>query len=782
MADSKNSMNKGKPSQNQEIHSQNQELHSQNRPEIEAASQNINPSILNDITSNENLASIDNLDNIDSLGDDILNSSGDTDVITKSLECLTTREQETREEPMDQVSITSELSTNNETSQPEKANQPETEPKNEEYTTQPEKKHNKKTTQINTQDKTHNNNNTEEDTKTPNTNSRAKTNPAAHPPADTYNPQTARTTQHDETPILNTFTPDKTTRKNLQRSAKTNICYLQLSGKENKKKENSEKETKKKNRRTTSTTSSPRRTSTRKTDTDPLAQFLPDPEEVIKELRKTNDLKQTQIEELKEETTSLKRTIQELIAETDRTNALQEQHTNREREYREREEELLAENERLRQEIIRIKDSQHNTDEYEKMKKRLQREIETLTSIHAQQEEAINVLHSQKEQLIKANEKFQAYVKDLKERNKIQEDRLDTLSNKINQKRQKDEARGETPPPKRHRLTPSTSQEPVKERTTTQPSTSSIPPSKKTQPEQITRRTLETSKSTRSQTESSDEDSVTVTIERRDDRNQRQARIILVTERAYEKARSHLKSNTKDKTITYFPNCNSIEELEEKLTSEKQTREFIQADQIIILFGAGELRRGISGRELANRLLTLVRKISRDTITQVKLCEIPPIEADERTRKEREKFNEKIKELGQRCFTLNRVKSLKLQDAIEEDGRTITDLAADRIARDLDQQAMPASAASQTIKRTLDYDHSTIGRIIGRSGKNRQELEETCGVHLIAYKNTIVLKGHPSCVTKATEEIAYQDQQHRSDRSRYETYYQARDSRDSSPS
>ena len=485
---------------------------------------------------------------------------------------------------------------------------------------------------------------------------------------------------------------------------------------------------------------------------------------------------------MEEETTNLKKTIQELTTESDRTNALRDQFTNREREYREREEQLLAENEKLRQEINRIKDSQHNTDDYEKMRKRLQREVETITSINSQQHEAITVLQSQKEQLINANEKYQAYVKDLKERNKIQEDRLNLLSNKINQKRQKEEARGETPPPKKPRTIDSTNQEPAKERVTTQPSTSSAPPSKKNQPEQITRKTQETRMSTRSQSESSDEDKVTVTIERRDERNLRQARIILVTERIYEKARSHLKTNAKDKSIAYFPSCNSLEELEERLTSEKQTREFIQADQVIILFGGSELRRGISGRELANRLLALVRKISRDTITQVKLCEIPPIEADERARKEREKFNERIKELGQRCFMLNRVKSLKIQDAVEEDGRTLTDLAADRIARDLDQQAMPASTASPTKKMTLHYDHSTIGRIIGRSGKNRQELEETCGVHLIAYKNTIVLKGHPSCVTKATEEIEYQAQQHRSDRSRYEKYYQARDSRDSSPS
>ena len=197
----------------------------------------------------------------------------------------------------------------------------------------------------------------------------------------------------------------------------------------------------------TSTTSSPRRT--KKTEPDPLAQFLPDPDEIIKELRKTNELKQTQIEELEEETTNLKKTIQELTTESDRTNALRDQFTNREREYREREEQLLAENEKLRQEINRIKDSQHNTDDYEKMRKRLQREVETITSINSQQHEAITVLQSQKEQLINANEKYQAYVKDLKERYKIQEDRLNLLSNKINQKRQKEEARGETPPTKK---------------------------------------------------------------------------------------------------------------------------------------------------------------------------------------------------------------------------------------------------------------------------------------------------------------------------------------------
>ena len=117
---------------------------------------------------------------------------------------------------------------------------------------------------------------------------------------------------------------------------------------------------------------------------------------------------------------------------------------------------------------------------------------------------------------------------------------------------------------------------------------------------------------------------------------------------------------------------------------------------------------------------------------------------------------------------------------MDEDGRTLKDLADDRVARDIDLQAMPGTVSSQTRKITMDYDHNTIGRIIGRNGRNRQEIEDSCQVHLVACKNTIILKEHPSCVMKAQEEIEYQAQQYERDQARYEKYYQTTDSRENS--
>ena len=73
-----------------------------------------------------------------------------------------------------------------------------------------------------------------------------KTNPEMTHTNIATNNQQPTPNKYDETPIINTPALDKS-RKNLKRSAELNVCYLQLSGKENKqKKENNEKEAKKK--------------------------------------------------------------------------------------------------------------------------------------------------------------------------------------------------------------------------------------------------------------------------------------------------------------------------------------------------------------------------------------------------------------------------------------------------------------------------------------------------------------------------------------------------------
>ena len=728
-----------------------------NEPEINQNDNVDNVDILNDIT-NSNLAS--NIDN--EPNDDILNSSTETELLAKSLEILSTTEKAT-DEPMEhQVSISSTISFPN-SQLNEQNNQDRLNSITEDCIdlTNPSYNNMNKNKLTNSMDK---------ETK--------KTNPEITNTDIATNKQLPTPSKYDETPIINTSESHKP-RKNLNRSAKLNVCYLQLSGKENKqKKENNEKETNKKGKKTPSATSSPKRPETGKDRQQILQPFVPNPEERIIELRKTNQLKQVQIDEMKQEVRHLKRTIEELLAELDITTTKEEQFKEREAQYRENEQKLREENERLRHEYSRLKDSQQDTTELEKMRKRMQKEIEKLTAINNQQQEAIDELQQQKAILIRANQECQEFEKDLKERNKIQEDRLEVLNTRINAtKRQNERDTDETPSAKRYRPSTSTYQ---------QESDAPINPhneidNKSSNKKYKTKPETETRKNHSNQTESSEDEDVTVNIIRKEQEVRRPAKIVLITEKIYDATIYHLKRTSRDKEIFFLQNCTSIADLENKLESEQLVRELIAADQIVILFGGTEIKRGTPARELASRIQEIVRKITRETITQVKVCELPPLEGDDKTRREREKFNEKIRELGQRCFKLNRVSTLKLVETVEEDGRTLTDLAADRIARDIDVQAMPGTVASQTRKITINYDHSSIGRIIGKNGKNRQHIEDSCQVHLVAYKNTIIIKGHPSSVIKAQQEIEYQAQQYERDRARYEKYYQSTASRENSP-
>ena len=163
---------------------------------------------------------------------------------------------------------------------------------------------------------------------------------------------------------------------------------------------------------------------------------------------------------MNQEIKDLKRTIKELLAELDVTTSKEDQFKDREVQYRETEQKLTEENARLRHENTRLKDSQQDTTELEKLRKRMQKEIEKLTAIHNQQQEAIAELQQQKVILLRANQECQEYEKDLKERNRIQEDRLEVLNTRINAtNRQNERDRDETPPAKRHRPTTSTYQQ-----------------------------------------------------------------------------------------------------------------------------------------------------------------------------------------------------------------------------------------------------------------------------------------------------------------------------------
>ena len=66
----------------------------------------------------------------------------------------------------------------------------------------------------------------------------------------------------------------------------------------------------------------------------------------------------------------------------------------------------------------------------------------------------------------------------------------------------------------------------------------------------------------------------------------------------------------------------------------------------------------------------------------------------------------------------------------------MTDLGAERIAKDLNEQAMRAAEASQLAKATQKLESYEIASIIGRGGRNNDRLAEDYKVHLEADRKT----------------------------------------------
>ena len=180
--------------------------------------------------------------------------------------------------------------------------------------------------------------------------------------------------------------------------------------------------------------------------------------------------------------------------------------------------------------------------------------------------------------------------------------------------------------------------------------------------------------------------------------------------------------------------------------------------------GGRQIKEHGNGRHLANVIVETAKTVNKTTTTQVRISEIPLID-DRNNRKEIYNYNETIRLKGNNRydFRLKRIQSLKATELLEEDGVTITDLGAERIAKDLNEQAMSAVGASQLIKATQKLESIEIARIIGRGGRNRERLEEEYEVHLIANGPTLIVKGQPKQVERAKQEINYQLRQLRED-------------------
>ena len=253
------------------------------------------------------------------------------------------------------------------------------------------------------------------------------------------------------------------------------------------------------------------------------------------------------------------------------------------------------------------------------------------------------------------------------------------------------------------------------------------------------------------------------------------SQILIITDISKQRLIQQLKTTTKDKNFIHYDQETDIESLERMAKNPIMIKRILEMDQVILLTGTKDIRRGMKGRDLHKRLNNLTRDIGRLTLTQLRICELPPSNGNEGISKETEIFNEALRNRTNYGITLTRIWAIRNSQAFDNNGQ-ITELGIERIAKDIDTQAIPGNMALHQRKTTMTIAVEEMAHIIGRTGSNIKHLQNTYKVQISIRENeddaTIIIKGHPDKTSKAKEEIKYQTLPR----------YPYRRSRDSSPS
>ena len=131
-----------------------------------------------------------------------------------------------------------------------------------------------------------------------------------------------------------------------------------------------------------------------------------------------------------------------------------------------------------------------------------------------------------------------------------------------------------------------------------------------------------------------------------------------------------------------IPDQRTVEDLKRLPRHQDMVDQLRSLDQIIIMQGTNNIKRGDDPAELAERYNQAVIDIARRTNTGIKTVEIPPIDpaVDPRGARKAEAFN-KITNKPGKHIRLNRIKGEKTCNILVEDGIHITEEAAAKIAR-----------------------------------------------------------------------------------------------------
>ena len=191
-----------------------------------------------------------------------------------------------------------------------------------------------------------------------------------------------------------------------------------------------------------------------------------------------------------------------------------------------------------------------------------------------------------------------------------------------------------------------------------------------------------------------------------------------------------------------IPEMRTIEDLRRIPRNQPLIDELRTLDQILIMQGTNNIKRGDDPDELADNYNQVIIEIARRTNTGIKTIEIPPIDPaiDPRGSRKAETFNKLINKSGKH-IRLKRIKGEKTRDILTHDGIHITEIAAMKIARDIKDQSLNPENLEPQRKILIPIPPEVISRIIGKRGAAIRRMEEQFRVRIVVDQNTAIIRG-----------------------------------------
>ena len=179
-------------------------------------------------------------------------------------------------------------------------------------------------------------------------------------------------------------------------------------------------------------------------------------------------------------------------------------------------------------------------------------------------------------------------------------------------------------------------------------------------------------------------------------------------------------------------------------------------DNIVIMLGTNNIKKGEDGSEEAEKYINQLKKIQKRTTAEITIVEIPPIGIRE-AKVERETFNRKMEKDRPKGIGMIKTPSAisrtstndLLVDRLHLNRETATQYAEDIVRymvknvnkeRVRKNEGISTEEHEMTIRMKIEEDK--VGLIIGKKGKNIMEIERQQRVRIqIENRDTIIIKG-----------------------------------------